>query len=681
MLLEERQMRRFDFLGSSKFWAWGLAILLALAAMYALLALKPVTQLNYNAGQLIGAVPDKLEYGLYAPETDPAGQRYRWLSGSSILIFPVNSDTPIKITLRLRSAGVAGGPNLTTSIILNDVPITKITPGNEFKDYTLALTPAYNDKHRLNFLLTSPTWSAKGDPRKLSNMIESVSIDFNETWSPVLRPGRAWLFWLLPLLAVVCAGLVIAASSGNVLARYASYGAVLVATGAVALMLLWLILLARVGYNGEATKNVFWLWVASSAYLTAFFGWVALDGVSLGGKGKPSIWQGLRNYFAPWILAHPALAALIGLFLLNFVFTGIFYARVFIEAGSLAPIVRYLDGPEYFVTAHQFYDLNDPLRLTIPDFKQHSLNYWTTRFPGYTIALRLVWYIVGWEAAGPLVNFLASTLFAFVFWKFLREFGYVSRPFWVAAVSLVLPLRWLIYHSVGASEPLMMLFQLLSIYFFKKERYWLAGLAGAAALFTRSPGIFLWVGYMLWLLWEASSRMWKENRFNLSYVNWKAFFGVSLIPLTLPVIFGIYAWHFGDFLAYLRVDEEVLHVGLFPFPSVADGGAGSTGVFYYYLIEVVGLALLWKQGRRDLFWIGLGTVAYTFFLLHPDVLRYSLPAFPLILAIPFAEQLSGKVARWLALPVLVAIYLYSWGALNTNLIWLETWQMLKNILG
>jgi hypothetical protein len=680
MLVETRPTRRFEFLGSEKFWAWGLAISFALAAIVALLALKPVTRFDYSAEQLTSAVTDKIEYGLYPVEKDDTGQQFRWMSDKVQLVFPVSSNQfPVRITFRLRSGRYGGNPaSPTTTVSLNGVKLGALQPGLEYQDFTSDLKPPYSDDHRLSFTLdTGPTFSPPRDGRKLGNIIQSASVDISEVWSPVQR--RGWLVWLFPLLAVGVAILNLLSRSKAAVAQVAGYGTVVLAAGASALSLFWLFLLSRVGYNGEANAGVFWLWTLGAGYLALFFGWTALGGLSWGQAGRPTLWTNLRGRFAPFVLAHPVLMALVGLFLVNAAVTGLFYAKVYFETGNLDAIVRYWDGPEYIVIANGFYDKNDPL-LVIPDFAQHSQNYWTAHFPGYSLALRLVWYAIGWMAAGPVVNFIASSLFAFVFWKFLRDFGYASRPFWLAVVALVLPVRWLIYHSVGASEPLMLLFQMLSIYYFKKERYWLAGLAGGLALFVRPPGIFLWFGYLLWLAWEVGQKVWQEKKFEFSYVNWKAFWGLLPIPLTLPVVLGLYAWRYGDFLAYFHITENVTHVELLPFTSLATGADGGPGLFYYYLIQAVGLILLWKQGRIDLLCIGLGTFAYTVFLLHPDVLRYSLPAFPIIVAIPLAEYLTGKTARWLAIPVLMMVYLYSWGALNGNLAGLDTWQMMKNIL-
>lgn len=677
-------MRRFDFIASEKFWAWTIAIGLALGAMLGLLFNKPITRFDYNAETVVGAVKDKIDYGVYPVEKDAGGQSFRWLTPQARFIYPVYSQKqPLTLVLRLRNASVAGGPSQTTEVIINDVSITTITPTNEFQDYTLKITPPYTDKYQLDLRLnTAPGWTPPGDKRKLGNMLQSVSIDASEVWSPVERPGRAALLWLLPLLALAITGLTIFANlkKEQNLAKLANYGVVLLSAGLAGLMLLWFVLLARVGYNGFANLQTFWLKVACAAWLALFFGWVALDGPAFGKPGAPSLWSWWRGKVAPLAIAHPGIAALLGLFVVNLAATGAFYAKIQLEDGSLDPIVRYWDGPEYLLIAHNFYDKNDAL-LRIDDFGQHSVNYPTAHFPGYPLALRLFWYLVGWKAAGPLINFLASTLFAFVLWRLLRDFNYSSRPFWLAAISLVLPLRWLIYHSVGGSEPLMMLFQLLSIYLFKKERYWLAGFSGMLALLVRPPTIFLWAGYLAFLGWEALSRMWKENKFDLNYFKWGAALKVSTIPLTLLIVFSIYAWRYGDFFAYFNIPEEVKHVKPYPFPALMAGQDVSPGFFYYYLLEAGGLVLLWKQARRDLFWIGLATMLYTGFLLHNDILRYSLPAFPLLIIIPYAALLSSKLAKWATIPVLLAIYFYSWGALDLNLMWTDNWNLMNNLLG
>jgi hypothetical protein len=530
-----------------------------------------VTVKTWDADHLTEAVPDKNDYRLYQPETDASGQRFVWTNpDKALFVVPANTNNsrPVKITVRARGASAAqGGPVNTTKVSANGVEVGEIKPAPgqaEFQDFSFELNGPYSDDHRLRLTFDTPAWQPKGDPRQLGFMLQSVTVDTQEIWSPMLRPGRVWLIWLLPLLAglmlvVKLAQLTILRQSG--IAALGGYVAVGLTLAAAGLMALWLLLLMRVGYNGELNHDLFWLYAAGSLYLAGFFGW---------------LWSPLA------------------------------------------------------------------------------------------------------------VNFLASALFAWVFYLLVRDFGYTRHPLWLALVALVLPVRWLIYHNVGGSEPLFMLFEVLAVYWFKKERYWLAGLAGFGAVFTRPPGMFLWVGFMLFLLFEAAIKTWNAHGLSLpkllAAINWRAVIALLLLPLGLVVVFGIYGWRYGDFMAYFKITENVTHVEVIPFPTLLTGLFESPALIFTYVLETMGLVFLWRQRRFDLFWIGGASFFYTLFLLHSDVLRYSIPFFALVVLIPFADYFSGKVARWLAAPLLLALFFYSWGVLNRNLAGLDTFEMMQNIL-
>ncbi len=135
-------------------------------------------------------------------------------------------------------------------------------------------------------------------------------------------------------------------------------------------------------------------------------------------------------------------------------------------------------------------------------------------------------------------------------------------------------------------------------------------------------------------------------------------------------------------MAYFHIEEEVKHFKLFPLPSFGRPYDSNQGIFYYFILEAVGLVILWRKKFYDLFWVGLGLIGFTFFLGHPDILRYSLAAFPLVLAIPFSEYLNSKVARWLAIPVLIAVYFYSWSFIGNpdKLAYPETWDVMLRLV-
>ncbi len=671
---------------------WLAASLLAIIAAGYLLVARPVTVKTWNVDNLTNTVPDKNDYQLGPPETDPAGRRFVWTkTGKSLLIVPVspNANRPIKLTIRARGASAAGGPVNPTKVSANGIAIGEIkpTPGQaEFQDFSFSFVPVYTDEHRIRLIFETPAWKPPNDPRELGFMLQSFSVDASEIWSPLARPGRAGLIWLLPLLA----GLMLAAKLVQLFALrqgaagaglgYATVGLTLATAG---LLVFWFFLLARVGYNGELNLDLFWLYAAGSVYLIGYFGWLAVAGWSWGRSGEATLFERTAARTQSWRIAHPIATAFTTIFVFNLALSAVFVGKIVLESGNIGPVFRYLDGPEYVVIANNFYDPKEPL-LVIPDFGQHSEFYWGAHFPGFSVALMLVRLIVGWLWSPLLVNFLASTGFAWVFYRLVRDFGYARYPLWLSLVALVLPVRWLIYHNVGGSEPLFMLFQILAVYWFKKERYWLAGLAGFGAIFTRPPGLFLWAGLILFLLFEAALKTWNTNGLTLPKLitafNWRAFAALLLIPLGLMVVFGSYAWRYGDFLAYFKITENVTHVGLIPFPTLMTGNFESPALIYTYILEGAGLIALWRQRRFDLFWVAFAAFFYTIFLLHSDVLRYSIPFFALAVLIPFAEYASGKVARWLAAPVLIALLFYSWGVFNRNLAGLDTFEMMKNIL-
>jgi len=669
---------------SLKFWLWLTAGLVAALVFFGIVLFPPKFQTKYLPEQFDKIVVDEQERGFFKPQTDDAGNSYVWTQGKSYILFDFLGRKPIEITFEIRSAAVAGGPDNPVTILANGVEVGKIQPdpkNPQFQNLNVRFTPPSGGVQELKIELVTPTFRPnKDDLRALGTMLKSVTVNKTEAWSSIER--RTWLIGPLPFLVLIVLLGVRSRKWSNFpfqpsifLINFLTIVPAIIGLGFATLATL---ILSRIGV---IDKTVYWVWLVGCAYLALFFGAITINLP----VGQTSLYQRAYLWLEPKVRAHPLLWALVGLTLANGLITGVFYARAYIETGNLDWFARYWDGPEYTFIANGLYDPQNPL-LKIADFARHSRTYWAAHFPGYPLVLMGLAPLVSFTYAPMLSNFIITSLLAGVFYAFVREFKYTPYPFWLSLVILVLPLRWLIYHSVGASEPLFILFATLSIYMYKKERYVLMGLVGAAAAFTRPPGVMLAIGLALAVLWVAGEKLWAEQRFSVADVvktiNWRAIAGIAIIPVGLLAAFLIFWWRYGDFLAYFRIEEEVKHFELFPMPNFGHFQDSNNGIFYYFLLEVAGLALLWKQKRFDLFWVGLSMVLFTFFLRHPDILRYSLPAFPLILAIPFAEQLSGKLARWLAIPVLIAIYFYSWSVISNpdKLAGLDTWEAMLNIL-
>jgi hypothetical protein len=671
---------------------WLSGAFLALFAIGYLLVARPTLIRSWEAGEIFTAVPEKNDYRIYGVETDPAGNRFHWTQPDALLIVPANNHTnrPIKVTIRARGASAAGAPAVPTQVTANGVQIGEInpTPGfAEFQDFIFIFTPAYRDDHRIYLRFTTPAYRPAGDARSnagLGFMLQSYSVDLTETWSAAARSGRAELVWLIPLLALLALVVKVVHLRFVPTNPILGYVALLLALGTAVAAGLRFFLLARVGWNGEINHLFYWWSIGLTLYLVVFFGWLAFAGWSFGAAGTHSLLTGLAAATRGWREKHPDLTAFLTIFGFNLLLSLIFKGKVAIETGSVDMLARYWDGPEYIVIANNFYDPREPL-LQLSDFGEHSRYYWAAHFPGFSVAIMLFKPLFGWVWSPLIVQFLAAVGFAFFFYKLVREFGYSEHPVWLALVALVLPVRWLIYHNVGGSEPLFMFFFILAIYEFKKDRYWLAGLAGFAAVFTRPPGMFLWGGFMLFLAFEAAVRMWNEQGLSLPALlrnfRWRAFFPLLLMPLGLAAVFGIYWWRYGDFLTYFKIEEQVRHVYPLPFPTLIDARFNAPALILTYILAFAGLIALWRQRRYDIFMFALTSFAYTLVLMHSDVLRYSIPFFAILVLLPFSRYASGKAARWLAIPVLLMLFFYSWGVLDTNLMQLEEYRKMLDILG
>jgi hypothetical protein len=89
------------------------------------------------------------------------------------------------------------------------------------------------------------------------------------------------------------------------------------------------------------------------------------------------------------------------------------------------------------------------------------------------------------------------------------------------------------------SESLFLLWAVLSFFWARKRRWWLAGLAGALATLTRQQGLFL-ILPLAWELWEAAERQPRQ-----AITAWRDWLSLSLISLSflLWIIYRAVALH------------------------------------------------------------------------------------------------------------------------------------------
>jgi 4-amino-4-deoxy-L-arabinose transferase-like glycosyltransferase len=339
-----------------------------------------------------------------------------------------------------------------------------------------------------------------------------------------------------------------------------------------------------------------------------------------------------------------------------------------IDEPSFLTIYKQYDGPLYVVPAKTFYD---PAKIEQLKLETNlSTKYFAAHLPLYPILIRFMGQI---RLIGDLsylksmvgINLLATIGLVLFFYYLLKKFKLTKNPLILASVLLFLP-RFLVIRSVGAPESLFMFLVLLSLFFFEKDKFWLAGLFGGLATMTKTPGILLFAGYGLVLV----ERLIKERK-----ANWQ-WLGIILIPLGLLAVFGIYTVQYKDFFAYFHSGDNI-HL-IFPF-SVFNfqknwvGTAWLEDILFYFFMYGLAIINLKDSKYRSFFYFGLIFFIATLFVQHRDISRYSLLLWPLTL-ISFEKFFTSKRFLIVSMILLPAIFLYAWNFLNYNVMPIADWK-------
>lgn len=336
------------------------------------------------------------------------------------------------------------------------------------------------------------------------------------------------------------------------------------------------------------------------------------------------------------------------------------------EPGFLT-IYKHYDGPLYVVPAKTFYNpqaiKNLHLEMTSPT------KYFAAHLPLYPALIRIVKEIgifgqLGYMKSMLSVNLLATIGLVLFFYYLLKKFKLTKNPLVLASVLLFLP-RFLVVRSVGAPESLFILMILLSLFFFEKDKFWLAGLFGGLATMTKTPGLLLFGAYGLVFI----ERLLKDKKINWNWL------GILLIPLGLLVVFGIYAVQYKDFLAYFHSGDNIHLVfpySVFNFQKTWVGTAWLEEIVFYYFMYGLTVIYLKDSKYRSFFYFGLVFFTATLFVQHRDISRYSLPLWPLAL-IAFEKFFTSKRFLLILIILLPAIFLYAWNLLMYNVMPISNW--------
>lgn len=272
--------------------------------------------------------------------------------------------------------------------------------------------------------------------------------------------------------------------------------------------------------------------------------------------------------------------------------------------------------------------------------------------------------ILGYLHAMLVVNVIASIALCCVFLYALKTFSLTKKTFLLATVFMFLP-RFLVVRTVGAPESLFMLFVLASVVFFEKKNYLLAGVLGAFAVMTKTPGILLFVAY-LFVFFEQFA---KQKKVSFSWL-W-----IVLIPCGLFSVFVLYGIQTGDYFAYFHSGDNI-HL-MYPF-AVFDGTKPWIGtawledVLFYFFLYALAVYQLREIKQRSFFYFSLIFFIATVFIQHRDISRYSLPLWPFA-CIAFERLFTSKKFLIVGFILLPAIILYVWNFLSFNIMPITQW--------
>ncbi|TSC88196.1 MAG: Uncharacterized protein G01um101416_219 [Microgenomates group bacterium Gr01-1014_16] len=313
---------------------------------------------------------------------------------------------------------------------------------------------------------------------------------------------------------------------------------------------------------------------------------------------------------------------------------------------GMKTVYQNYDGPYYAAVAKCFYD-KDCLGRSF-DFPL-KLEYYPAHFPLYPLLIRLIG-VIGLIRAGVIINVLAAAAAAIVMYEV------TGRKLWTGLVWLFFwPRMWAV-RSIAGPETLFILFIVLSLYFYEKGKMGLSGLMGMLAVLTKSPGVLLFVSYLL---------------------NWnKKSWPVIIIPLGLLGVFGLFGITTGDFLAYFHSGDNI-HVQALPF-RVFDSSQPWVGTFWLedilwiYLIGLIGV--IRAIGKNKVFGV-FGAVFYAtiLFVSHRDIARYSLPLVPVVL-LGLSDVLEKKEVKWAMALLIIPMFFYTINFLLHNQLPISDWK-------
>ncbi|MDA8140498.1 MAG: hypothetical protein M0036_17780 [Desulfobacteraceae bacterium] len=327
----------------------------------------------------------------------------------------------------------------------------------------------------------------------------------------------------------------------------------------------------------------------------------------------------------------------------------------YIVRNDTETVYRYWDGPNYAYLAKTLYFV--PAQHPLSPYSQPE--YFAAHLPIYPLSIKLLSLTgLSYNAAMLAATILYTIGATLVLFQLLSETRLVQSPFWSALIALFIPARYLIYHSVGATEAPFIFFTLYSLLCYLRGQYITAFILGGISGITRITGVLIGIVYLLQLIYERKYKL----------ILW-----LPIIGLPLLATFVFYYFHYGDFFAYFGVNlsnkNSLLHaIPIDIFRLYCNVGEAQTAEFFLvmYAAYGAGVCLLWSKNKL-LFFYSLVIFVFSLFLFHQDISRYLIPLAPLALVTAYDSILSNRIVKWAMVFYVGLSYIYAWGMIPHNL--------------
>lgn len=337
-------------------------------------------------------------------------------------------------------------------------------------------------------------------------------------------------------------------------------------------------------------------------------------------------------------------------------------------------ILKNYDGPLYIVPAKTLYNPHLieslGLELTLP------VKYFAAHLPLYPLFILFFASVFGYLKSMIFVNLAFTILLVLFFYYFLKYFQLSRKPFVLVSVFLFLP-RYLVVRTVGAPESMFILFILVSLFFFEKKNYLLAGIFGGLATMVKTPGILLFFAYLLTLgeMWIPKLKV-QISRLQISFKRVLNLIFLFFIPAGLLTVFMVYKLQYKDFLAYFHSGDNVHLVSpfsVFNFQKPWVGTIWLEDIIFYFFMYLLAVFTLKELKYRSFYYFTLVFFIAIIFVQHRDISRYSLPIWPMA-CIAFEKLFTSKKFLLVAVFLMPAIYLFVWDFILGNVMPISNWR-------